>query len=143
MELKHLVGEHKLSGICLVNLIDKYSEDYQKIYFTLNNITYCVTEDPDDGFRSYMDDIVMTTDNISMTTFPPINVVCTHLSEIKEDNTSRTTMTNILVISDKANGLPILRVGTENTNDYYPYTVCEYTPQNMVYNVLVGKSLYG
>lgn len=41
---------------------------------------------------------------------------------------------DILVFVDVKNGKEILKVGTGNTDDYYPYCVLEYTPENLSCN---------
>lgn len=41
---------------------------------------------------------------------------------------------DILVFHDVMNGKEILAIGTGNFDDYYPYCVLEYTPENMFCN---------
>jgi hypothetical protein len=41
---------------------------------------------------------------------------------------------DILCFTDVLSNEVILKIGTGNTNDYYPYCVMEYTPENMYCN---------
>ena len=94
--------------------------------FTLDGITYLVAENPSDGYRSYAEDLEVV-DEPCKTPLPNVEVVCT----MRED---RFREDDVLVFIDALNGKKILEVGTANTNDYYPYCVMEYTPENMSCN---------
>jgi len=56
MELKDLAGEHILTGVDFENeTIEKYCE---AVNFILDNETYTAIQDPNDGYRSCMREII-------------------------------------------------------------------------------------
>jgi hypothetical protein len=131
MELKDLVGKHILSGVDMNNESIKqwgnYFEDCQVINFVLDGITYTAIEDPDDGYRSTMRKIV-TSDKVVSNIFAGQEV----LAKMREND--RYQENDILDLVDVVTGKIVLSVGTGNTNDYYPYWVAEFTPENMGVN---------
>lgn len=62
MELKDLVGRHKLSGVDYMPSImeDEFYNCGNDILLCLDGITYLMTEDGDDGWRSYVSRIEVT-----------------------------------------------------------------------------------
>lgn len=54
--------------------------------------------------------------------------------ECKYDDGVRDTTNDLLKVYDVENGKLILEVGTANTNDYYPYYVANWNPENMHIN---------
>ncbi len=132
MELKDLVGKHILQGIELgmePNLSDwVYFEQRHFILFRLDGVTYKATEDPDDGYRSYMRELQIVEDVIPRVTLPDVEVVgCMHPDDKWEKF-------NVIEFNDAKNGKCVLAIGTGNTDDYYPYCVLEYTPENLACN---------
>lgn len=128
MQLIDLVGEHKLSG---VSRIIKYNDsDYTAFAFTLDGVTYLGEEDPEDGYRSCCKDLIVV-DQPTKNSFPEIDVICTHIYDGLETWSAES---DVLEIKDKVTEKVILRVGTDNTDDYYPYFVFEYYPENMIIN---------
>lgn len=130
MELRNLVGSHILSGIEVgTEKTKRYfrEEPCNYIKFTLDGVTYLAREDPDDGYRSYMEEleIVEGTCKIKL---PDVSVFCHMRGDTEYE------VNDVLVFTDAMNCKEILAIGTENTNDYYPYCVLEYTPENMSCN---------
>lgn len=133
MELEKLTGKHILSGIELGQKEVRDSWGYtigNFVKFTLDGVTYIALENPDDGYRSYMEELEIV-DEVCKTKLPDIEVVCSmrhdHTAHLGQDD-------DILSFVDANNGKEILAIGTANTNDYYPYCVFEYTPENMSCN---------
>lgn len=133
MELKDLVGKHLLSGVDITNQRIKESygdgfEDAQCISFCLDGVVYTAIEDPDDGYRSSMRDIMQTEFVKLNNTFEPQEVMATHRTEgeYSHDDT--------LVLTDTTTGKVVLEVGTDNSDDYYPCFVASFTPENMAIN---------
>lgn len=131
IELESLVGEHILSGIetgqrTWLNCFGS-EEDTEYIKFTLDDKTYLAIENPDDGYRSYMEDLEIVDEECEVK-IPNIRVCC-HMRD-----SNRYEKHDVLVFVDIANGKEILAVGTGNFDDYYPYCVFEYTPENMSCN---------
>lgn len=128
MELKDLVGEHELSGVDSGILkADRESyqyEDASTLLFILDGKTYRVTEDPSDGYRSMMRDIEEVSDAAVANRFAPVRVMGIYREE----------SCDILELHDLKSGNLVLRIGTENTDDYYPYFVSEFMPERMACN---------
>lgn len=131
IKLEDLCGKHILSGIEVGSMkVEGFwrgFKDANYIKFTLDDTTYLSIENPDDGYRSYMEDLAVVDEGCSIE-LPNIEVVCT----MREDG--RYGKNDILVFVDTGNGKEILAVGTGNTGDYYPYCVLEYNPENMSCN---------
>jgi hypothetical protein len=133
VELKDLVGEHVLDAVDFSNEQvrtwgDNF-EDAQVIRFRLDGICYIATEDPDDGYRSSMQDIVIAEVASMANTFPPVRVVCRHRTEGRYSNED-----DILEFIDMETGKVVLEVGTDNSDDYYPSFVACFKPENMHIN---------
>ena len=133
MELKDLVGKHKLSGVDMLyesikgTWGDNY-DDCQVIRFILDGVTYSAIEDPEDGYRSSMDEIRIDNGLVS-NTFPEQEVICSHFIKgvySEEDD--------ILEFLSANTGKLILRVGTADVDDWYPSFICEWVPENMDIN---------
>lgn len=123
-----LVGEHIMTGIELGQINRKPFGDIEVIVgcakFTLDGVTYIAIENPDDGYRSWIE-ALETTDEPCKYKLPDTRVVCT----IDPCSTSR-----ILNFIDAVNGETFLRIGTAYYDDWYPYCVFDYTPENLHYN---------
>jgi hypothetical protein len=98
-------------------------EDCQVINFVLDGVTYTAIEDPNDGYRSTMREIA-TSDKSVSNTFTGQEV----LAKMRENDKYEH---DILDLIDVVTGKVVLSVGTGNTDDYYPYWVAEFTPENM------------
>ncbi len=131
MELKELVGEHVLSGVDMsTKSIQQYGERYedcQVINFVLDGKTYTAIEDPEDGYRSCMNEIKESEEPVS-NVFEGQRV----LAKMRDDDRYETN--DVLELVDLQTGKVVLSVGTGNTDDYYPYWVAEFTPENMGIN---------
>ena len=132
MELKDLVGLHKLSGVDRIHksIEDVWGmdfEDCQVCRFVLDGETYSVIEDPDDGYRSSMREIKKDSDTVN-NIFTPQDVLCIY------HESSNAGDCDILELRSTKTGKLVLRVGTDNTNDYYPWFANEWIPENMDIN---------
>lgn len=127
--LKSLVGAHVLSGI-ETGETEVNGKEAECVWFELDGKTYEVAEDPDDGYRSYLGKINKVYKRCRYR-IPDIPVICV-LND--KDNESGEEC-EILEFKDAKNDNIILRIGTANTDDYYPYCVIEYIPENMSCNV--------
>lgn len=122
LSLESLCGTHFLSGVELTS--EEYDgEKCEVCLFKLDDVTYKLVEDPDDGYRSYCREICVTKSEPQYA-FPEIEVLCYMMSG---DN-------NVLVFKDTANGETILEVGTLDIYDWYPCCHFKYTPENMACN---------
>jgi hypothetical protein len=132
MELKELVGAHLLTGVDRETKRIKESwgygyEDCDCISFVLDGVVYSAVEDPDDGYRSSCREL-MKSMGTTKNTFPP----CAVTGRMQPDSTYKTN--DVLELIDVKTGQTVLRVGTANTDDYYPYFVAEWHPEGMAIN---------
>lgn len=131
MELKDLVGLHKLSGVDMSNEKIKEEwgdsfEDCQVINFILDRKTYTAIEDPSDGYRSSMREIKESKVVIT-NKFAPVKV----MGVMRQDKSD-----DVIDFFDVKTGKVVLSVGTEDLDDYYPGFVAFFNPENMAINTV-------
>lgn len=101
---------------------------------TLGDQTLFVFENPNDGYRSSAaEPLVSKQDLYSFGTHPeylriPVLVRALTPTEYADGADG-------IELVDRRNGKAILRLGTNNVDDYYPTFVCEWSPQNLAENV--------
>ena len=123
MELKDLIGLHELSGV------DTTIEgDAEVVRFVLDGKTYKATEDPNDGYRSYLKELEVT-DEVTSNNFPPQKV----LGKMKGDDTH--LVHDIIQFIDVITSKIVLEVGTDESDSYYPYCVLYWSPENLACNI--------
>lgn len=133
VEPKSLVGSHRLSGVDEINRVyERYGEfrDCQCINFVLDGVTYTAIENPDDGYRSSLDKIIISEDGV-INTFEPIDVL---VSYNESGRASYSSQSNIIEFRDIVNGKIVMSIGTDNTDDYYPVFIAEWMPENLSVN---------
>ena len=108
------VGEHVLNAVM-------YGENGNGV-FSIDGVTYEAVEDPDDGYRSYLDEIKVTKPVKKMYEVPVV-------VEFNDPDDKYE-----LVFRDKRNQKTILSLGTNYIDDYYPSYFFDYTPQNIFEN---------
>lgn len=117
--LKDLVGEHVLSGCDMLS----HNTYANGIVFILDSVTYQAEEDPCDDYRSCLG---------------TLGIVTTPVKNIFEGVRVRGRLTHtdgaVLELMDVATEKVVLEVGTGDNDDYYPYFVARFTPENMVAN---------
>lgn len=137
MELKELRGSHILQGVDIsLQKIEREwygTEIVQCIKFTLDGVTYVAYEDPSDGYRSYCGELQIS-DTPCETLLPNVEVVCVY----RDSGVGYYSSSDILEFIDSKNGKTVLLVGTNNDDDYYPFCVFEYTPENLSCNESVS-----
>lgn len=133
--LDQLCGEHVLDAVdTCIEKVSRYGsefEDANAIRFRLDGAVYTAIEDPDDGYRSRMDRLFVTLDVKLANTFPPVKVLIR-----KKPDSPHGQSNDTLEFLDLITGKTILEVGTDNTDDYYPYFVCTFNPENMPVNAV-------
>ncbi len=136
MELETLVGEHILTGVdqgeSPIKVWGEHFEDCQTISFTLDGKTYMAVENPEDGYRSSMNEI-KETEEPTKNNFPEQKVIIRMQPDYPYEHNS------VLEIINAESGKFILAIGTGNTHDYYPYFVCEFYPENLSVNDNIVK----
>jgi hypothetical protein len=132
IEFTSLVGKHLLSGVDETNRkMEMWHgfEDCQFINFVLDGKTYTAIEDPEDGYRSRLDKLILSDDTVS-NIFAPVEVIVSHRTRSE----GYTSECDILDFIDAKNGKRVLEIGTDNTDDYYPMFVAYWHPENMAIN---------
>lgn len=131
MELKDLCGKHILSGIekgtCNIEVLGG-QENVDYVKFCLDGISYVAIEDPEDDYRSTCRELEVSETECRIK-LPDVEVVgIMKGNERYEDH-------DILMLIDCITGKVVLSVGTANYDDYYPYCVMEWTPENLSCNI--------
>jgi hypothetical protein len=143
VKLESLVGERKLSGVDMgKTTVERYgsTEEANHISFVLDGIVYTATEDPDDGYRSYMG--TLSVGGSVANTFAPQCVLCSYYTG-KIDEDSYYTANELLIARDVVTGKEVLRIGTSNTDDYYPWFTADFDPTAMACNAPSGDEKHG
>lgn len=129
--LESLCGVHLLQGFELTEQnIERYGSlcECNVVKFMLDGITYIAIEDPEDGWRSYCDEIKVSPEKPKYP-IPDCEVSCTMKS-----NQNDGYQHDVLVGTDTHTGLIVFEIGTMYADDYYPYCCFEYHPENMFCN---------
>ena len=136
MQLKELKGNRKFYGIEFSQEDTRYGTS-NIVLLGLDNQVYKISDDPDDGYRSFMDEKIEILQNHTFqNTFPPMKVAIQWV-EIK----SKDSFTGIHVL-DAFSQQPVLILGTDYSDNYCPFAVSEYTPENLSYNRLLNQTLF-
>ena len=85
-------------------------------------------EDPDDGYRSHCKELEVCNEVVS-NNFPAQKV----MGKMKDNDTY--SVNDTIQFIDVVTGKVVLEVGTDNTDDYYPYCVMNWSPENLACNV--------
>lgn len=135
MELADLVGTRELSGVDFGTLppdrANYQYEDAQTMTFVLDGHAYCVIEDPSDGYRSSMGDVCEVPIESVKNRFAPVAVIVSYIGRREHTYGEQC---DILEIRDARTGKLVLEAGTENSDDYYPSFVANFTPEHMAIN---------
>ncbi len=137
-EFSDLLGLHTLSG--LETSVEKLSDfgygydDAMVVYVVIDGKTYRIQEDPSDGYRSSMGSFGVDTEYKVKNTFPPQQMFVT----MRSDDTWRKNDT--LEFTDVETLKLVLALGTDNTDDWYPYFVFEWNPENMAINIEASEA---
>jgi hypothetical protein len=133
MELKEFTGKKMLDGVDFENKSIKTwgenFEDCEVCRFRLDGVVYSAIEDPDDGYRSHMNDLIINELDDMTNAFEPIEVLCRY-----RDKGDYGSIDDILELVDTSTSKVVLEVGTSNTDDYYPCFVASFDPTAMVTN---------
>ena len=126
-------GVHQLTSV-FTYAYGGWESDGNGVILILDGDIYYCYENPDDGYRSYsviekaksLDEIKC---NYRLPSFPPQDVYVKFKD--KKDNLGDPSWE--CLITNK-NGELILKLGTDNYEDYYPMAIFEYHPENLPIN---------
>lgn len=125
-----LNGTHLLTGIDQQQQLkrqdpDGYTEELNTVIFTIDGENYRAVEDPDDGYRSYCEDLELCDLN-PIITFPAVEVII----KTKDEKDGFCGIEFIDILSKEV----ILRLGTDYSQWYYPMCIFEWHPEKMYTN---------
>jgi hypothetical protein len=139
VELDSLIGEHVLDAVDMstekVKSWGDHFEDAEVIRFRLDGVVYTAVEDPDDGYRSSMSRLFVSPNDEMRNVFPPTRVLAR-----KKDGGEYGGVNDTLQMIDLATGKVVLEVGTDNTDDYYPWFVAYFEPRHLAANTIIGEA---
>jgi len=107
------------------------TEEVDCISFRIDGVTYTVTEDPDDGYRSSAGDVEVSDKPIT-NSFGPV-IVRAEVYGVRGWD-AETPEADILRLIDVETGGVVLEVGTSYSDSYYPACVMNFNPENLVHN---------
>lgn len=126
-KLKEFTGIHILTG-CQYGTMPKKDDqesDPNTLDFILDGRVFSVVENPDDGYRSMMDEIIENRLGVQIkNTFVPCEVA----------GVFRKGDVEIIDFYDTTTGRIVMSIGTEKTDVYYPCFVGVFHPENMAIN---------
>lgn len=125
LELEDLEGEHEVSGIEF-DIVSVYSYDESnRMTVIIDGIPLGFIEDPNDGWRSTFGEVQVGKPNVS-NVFEPIKLKFVYIREHDEDRYG--IFEGIVGYhGDKE----VLKIGTDNVDDYYPICVLEWNPTSL------------
>ena len=113
--LEQFVGEHELGGVDMSG-----SGDANGVVFVVDGVSYQALEDESDGYRSMLGELKVV-DAPVKNVFQAVRCVGKMRGEILE-------------LTDAQSGKTVLELGTDDSDDYYPSFVCNFTPEAMSVN---------
>jgi hypothetical protein len=131
VKLKDFIGKHVLTGCQSGSMIKSnlWNENSNTLDFILDGKTYSAVEDPDDGYRSAMKEIIEARPGLTVTnTFPPCEVLGVARFDGQYDKH------DAIDFYDTTTGKVVMSIGTLSVNDYYPCFIANFKPENMAIN---------
>lgn len=124
--LRSLAGAHVFTGVerGILRANALWIPDKNTIRFELDGQVYEAVENPSDGYRSYMDKLVVSNKRVR-NKIPETQVVCVYRDDDDCD---------LLDFIDCKNGKVFLTIGTRHVGDYYPVCIFEYSPEKLNVN---------
>lgn len=97
--------------------------------FKLDGTIYEAIEDKDDGYRSCLESVIVVKGKKIFFPNPVATVKVVKVPTDYKNSYGGTDSQDIHELIDVSDGHIWLRVGTDNTDDYYPYFVFDYFPK--------------
>lgn len=128
-----LLGEHVLMSI-RTDVHHPFSNEANGVAFELDqDLVVLIFEDPNDGYRSSANEPMIMKGNLYELGCSPEYIRVPVLVKNHERSEYGGASRGIEML-DRRNGKTILIIGTDNSDDYYPSWVCEWTPANIAEN---------
>lgn len=132
-------GIHILSGISDLTIKGDCGspyylwEDANGFVIELDGKTYVVFEDPEDGYRSCGKIDLAKNGEVCTNTFPEQKVLVKYFDGEYKGEWWTSQAWYYEFLNPDTNEL-ILKIGTDNYDDYYPRSILEYHPENLPIN---------
>jgi hypothetical protein len=134
MSWEELHGEKDLHAI-RTDVRHPFDADASGCALDLGDLTVFVFENPDDGYRSCAaEPMIVKTALYSFGCSPDYIRAPVLVRKLTQDERGYGGECEGIELIDRRNGKTILRLGTDNTDDYYPSFVCDWRPQNLADN---------
>ncbi len=137
MELKDFHGEYWLQGVEFVSwrIYQSYKwdtgelgtrgDDANVMIVLLSGVAFAFIENPDDGYRSSMEEVSTTDVNLVKNRFAGNRVIAKASDDKYKD---------VVYFVDVVTGKEVVVAGTDYSEDYYPAYVASFMPENMSVN---------
>lgn len=128
-ELSELVGERTMPCTPIMKASHPFDASAEGVCFKIDEAVYFVFEDANDGYRSmagpllgFVGDYWSLGGDKQYDHFrPPLKLIGT-----MEGNGGE-----VLTFRDAERGFIVFRIGTDNSDDYYPWFVAEWNPEGI------------
>lgn len=129
VSLSSLIGLHTLTAVEYGSVLNEDNERCNTFSFTLGGKTYTALEDPQDGYRSCMQQLTVSKQYLC-NLIPPTRVLTVYGVEDKYTEASQ----RLLWFYSVETGKVVLEVGTDWSCGYYPTFVANFRPRNLPCN---------
>jgi hypothetical protein len=142
MSWEKLHGKYTLMAVS-VNPNHPFDTNACGFAFQIDNKKYgprtvFVFENPDDGYRSYAIAPMIVNANMyefgNSPVYIRVDVIIKDWSSYSYDDYYFTGSREGIVVLDAGNKKPVLFLGTQNTDDYYPSYTAQWHPENLSVN---------
>lgn len=132
MAWEDICGNRELRAI-RTDIRHPFQSEANGVALDLGDITVLVFEDPCDGYRSCSAEPLIAKTSLYSFGCDPQYIRAPVLIRLWERSEYGGAAEGVEFI-DTRNGKTILRLGTENSDDYYPSFTCDWQPQNLAEN---------
>lgn len=130
VELAHFNSTHTLSGVEIHETVNEDNEIYTTLSIILNDAVYTFIEDPQDGKRSRLGEVILDEVLTLSDTFEEQSVS----GEFIDDGSYEYG----IKFHNMRTGEIIIHVGTIDIEDTYPSFICDYFPENLDIHANIG-----
>jgi hypothetical protein len=138
MAWSDLYGQHELRAV-RADVRHPFDSEASGFAFDLGDLTVFVFEDPSDGYRSCAIEPMIIKAPLYSFGCSPEYIRAPVLVREMTAGTYGDGAEGIEMI-DTRNGKTILRLGTDNSDDYYPSFTCDWRPQDLADNAELSRT---
>ena len=134
MELKDLVGEAVLGIVPMTDIRHPFDADASGVMFSIDQTTYLVFEDPNDGYRSAAGPLLHFAGDAYQLGTPNSQYIREPVLISHRTRGEYSGEDDVIEMRSKSTGQLIFEVGTTNVDDYYPSFHCAWHPEGLAAN---------